>query len=74
LAWTWFHRFGSPPHFYRIAGTLIPWFAWPAVLCSVGLVAGRRSRRPTTSRATFRIICVHAPSAGVADGVHRHGE
>ena len=32
MDWTWFHRLASPPHVYRIAGTLTPWFAWPAGL------------------------------------------
>jgi heme exporter protein C len=65
LAWTWFHRFGSPPHFYRIAGTLIPWFAWPAaVLCSAGLVAGLTLAPADYQQGDgFRIIYVHAPSA-----------
>jgi len=24
----WFHKLGSPPHFYRIAGNWIPWLTW----------------------------------------------
>jgi heme exporter protein C len=65
LAWKWFHRFGSPPHFYRIAGTLIPWFAWPAaVLCGAGLVAGLTLAPADYQQGDgFRIIYVHAPSA-----------
>jgi heme exporter protein C len=65
VAWVWFHRFGSPPHFYRIAGTLIPWFAWPAaLLCGAGLVAGLTLAPADYQQGDgFRIIYVHAPSA-----------
>src|SRR4030042_1098192 len=27
--WTWIHKFGSPPHAYRILGNLAPWFGRP---------------------------------------------
>ena len=41
MDWTWFHRLASPPHIYRVAGTLTPWFAWPAGLLIVSaLYAG----------------------------------
>ena len=30
MTWTWFHRLASPPHVYRLARQLTPWFAWPA--------------------------------------------
>ena len=41
MAWVWFHRFGSPPHFYRLATRLAPWFGWPAaLLCLGGLIGG----------------------------------
>ena len=65
MAWTWFHRFGSPPYFYRVAGTLTPWFAWPAgVLCVAGLVAGLALAPPDYQQGDgFRIIYVHAPAA-----------
>ena len=39
--WTWFHKLASPPHFYRIAGKVIPWFSWPAlILILLGLYGG----------------------------------
>jgi len=65
LAWIWFHRFGSPPHFYRIAGKLIPWLAWPAaVLCAAGILAGLTLAPADYQQGDgFRIIYVHAPSA-----------
>jgi heme exporter protein C len=65
LAWVWFHRFGSPPHFYRLAGRLTPWFAWPAlILCLGGLVGGLWYAPPDYQQGDgFRIIYVHAPAA-----------
>jgi heme exporter protein C len=65
MAWTWFHRLGSPPHFYRIAGRLVPWFAWPALLlCAAGLVDGL-FLAPTDYQQGegYRIIYVHVPAA-----------
>ena len=40
MNWAWFHRFGSPPYFYRFAGQLAPWFAWLRLLLLVGLYGG----------------------------------
>jgi heme exporter protein C len=65
MAWTWLHRFGSPPHFYRVAGTLTPWFAWPAgILIIVGWVWGLVFA-PTEAIQSdaYRIIFLHVPSA-----------
>jgi heme exporter protein C len=65
MDWTWFHKFGSPPHVYRIAGRLLPWFAWPAgVLIVAALYAGLVLAPPDYQQGDgFRIIYVHAPSA-----------
>jgi len=65
VSWAWFHRFGSPPHFYRIAGRLIPWLAWPAAMvCAAGLVGGLVLAPPDYQQGDgFRIIYVHAPAA-----------
>jgi heme exporter protein C len=65
LAWVWFHRFGSPPHFYRLARRLVPWFAWPAlILCLAGLIGGLGLAPPDYQQGDgFRIIYVHAPAA-----------
>jgi len=65
VAWVWFHRFGSPPHFYRLATTLTPWFAWAAaLLCTVGVIGGLVFAPPDYQQGDgFRIIYVHAPSA-----------
>ncbi|MGA2024140.1 MAG: heme ABC transporter permease [Steroidobacteraceae bacterium] len=65
MAWVWFHRFGSPPHFYRLARRLVPWFAWPAlILCVAGLIGGLGLAPPDYQQGDgFRIIYVHAPAA-----------
>jgi heme exporter protein C len=65
MDWTWFHRLGSPPHVYRIAGRLTPWFAWPAaLLLAAGLYGGLVLAPPDYQQGDgFRIIYVHAPSA-----------
>jgi heme exporter protein C len=65
MAWTWLHRFGSPPHVYRLAGRLAPWFAWPAgMLIVLALYGGLVLAPPDYQQGEgFRIIYVHAPSA-----------
>jgi heme exporter protein C len=65
MAWTWLHRFGSPPHFYRVAGTLTPWFAWPAgVLIVVGWTWGLVYAPPDAVQSdAYRVIFAHVPSA-----------
>ena len=40
MAWTWFHRLGSPPYIYNLAARLTPWFAWPAALLILGGLYG----------------------------------
>jgi heme exporter protein C len=65
MNWTWFHRLASPPHVYRIAGTLTPWFAWSSgLLLAAGLYGGLVLAPPDYQQGDgFRIIYVHAPSA-----------
>jgi heme exporter protein C len=65
LAWTWFHRFGSPPHFYRIAGKLVPWFAVLAALACIGGLIGGLVLAPSDylQGEGYRIIYVHVPAA-----------
>jgi len=65
VTWTWFHRLGSPPHVYRLAGRLTPWFAWSAGLLIVaGLFGGLVLAPPDYQQGNgFRIIYVHAPTA-----------
>ena len=63
--WTWFHKLGSPPHLYRTAGTLLPWFGWSAlVLVLAGLYGGLWLAPPDEEMGDgFRIIYVHVPAA-----------
>lgn len=65
MDWTWFHRLASPPHVYRIAAKLTPWFAWSsALLLAVGLYGGLVLAPPDYQQGDgFRIIYVHAPAA-----------
>ncbi|MDE2137958.1 MAG: heme ABC transporter permease CcmC [Gammaproteobacteria bacterium] len=65
MNWTWFHRFASPPHMYRLARRLTPWFAWPAaVLIVVALYGGLVLAPPDYQQGEgFRMIYVHAPTA-----------
>jgi heme exporter protein C len=63
--WTWFHKLASPPHFYRIAGKVIPWFSWPAlILILLGLYGGLVMAPMDYQQGEgFRIFYVHVPSA-----------
>lgn len=63
--WLWFHKMASPPHFYRIAGTLVPWFGWTALaLIVLGLYGGLVLAPPDYQQGDgFRILYVHAPAA-----------
>ena len=65
MAWTWFHRLGSPPYIYSLAARLTPWFAWPAAfLIVVALYDGLVIAPPDYQQGDgYRIIYVHVPSA-----------
>jgi heme exporter protein C len=65
MSWTWFHRFGSPPYFFRVAGTLAAWFGWIAAVAGVaGLVGGLALAPPDYQQGEgYRIIFVHVPAA-----------
>ena len=62
---TWFHKLGSPPHFYRIAGKWIPWLtALFAILTVAGLYGGLIKAPPDYQQGeSYRIIFVHVPAA-----------
>ena len=61
----WFHKLGSPPHFYRLAGRLAPWLAAATCLLVATGVYGGLVLAPADylQGEGFRIIYVHVPSA-----------
>ncbi len=63
--WVWFHKLGSPPHFYRISGRLLPWISGTAlVMILVGVYGGLvLSPADYQQGDGFRIIYVHVPAA-----------
>lgn len=62
--WTWFYRLASPPHVYRVAGQLTPWFLTMALLAiGCGAIAGLAFAPADYQQGdAFRIIYVHVPS------------
>jgi len=72
MNWTWFHKLASPPHAYRIAARLIPWFACPAgILIAAGLYGGLVLAPADYQQGDgFRIVYVHAPSAWLSMQVY----
>jgi len=65
MAWTWFHRLGSPPYIYSLAARLTPWFAWPAAFLMLGgLIDGLVLSPPDYQQGDgFRMMYVHVPTA-----------
>ena len=63
--WIYFHRLGSPPHFYRFSGWLVPWLGWIcAGLIAAGLYGGLVLAPPDYQQGeSYRIIYIHVPSA-----------
>ena len=61
----WFHKLGSPPHFYRFAGKWMPWLASIfLVLLFAGLYGGLVLAPADYQQGdSYRIIFVHVPSA-----------
>ena len=61
----WFHKLGSPPYFYRLAGRLLPWL-WALALIglALGLYGGLFvAPKDYQQGDAFRIIFVHVPCA-----------
>jgi heme exporter protein C len=65
LAWTWFHKLGSPPYIYRLAARLTPWFGWCAAILLVGaFYDGLVIAPPDYQQGDgVRIMYVHVPCA-----------
>ncbi len=61
----WFHRFGSPPTFYRWAGQALPWLRGAALLAgAVGLYFGLIvAPADYLQGESVRILYIHVPSA-----------
>ena len=61
----WFHKLGSPPHFYRIAGNWMPWLGTIFLLLLVAGVYGGLVLAPPDYQQgdSYRIIFIHVPSA-----------
>ncbi|NNE63603.1 MAG: heme ABC transporter permease, partial [Gammaproteobacteria bacterium] len=61
----WFHKLGSPPHFYRIAGKWLPWLAGIfAILLVTGLYGGLFLAPADYQQGeSYRIIFIHVPAA-----------
>ncbi len=61
----WFHKFGSPPYFYRVAGRWVPWlYAIAFALGAWGFYGGLFIAPADYQQGeSFRIMYVHVPSA-----------
>lgn len=66
--WNFFHKLASPPHFYALSASLIPWFAGIGLLfIAYGTFAGLFVAPADYQQGdAFRIIYVHVPSAYVS--------
>jgi heme exporter protein C len=60
-----YHRFSSPPHFYKLSGQMLPWLTVLfLVLLGAGLYGGLVLAPPDYQQGdSYRIIYIHVPSA-----------
>jgi heme exporter protein C len=66
--WTFFHKLGSPPWLYAIAGAILRWLV-PVTLVALvgGMVWGLLFTAPDFRQGnSYRIIYIHVPAAVVA--------
>ena len=68
----WFHKLGSPPHFYRIASKWIPWLTWLFLISVIAGLYGGLIMAPTDYQQgeSYRIIFVHVPSAWMSLSIY----
>jgi heme exporter protein C len=61
----WFHKLGSPPYFYRLAGRFLPWlYAIALIAGAVGIYGGLvLAPADYQQKDAFRIIYIHVPCA-----------
>ncbi|MEP6881492.1 MAG: heme ABC transporter permease CcmC [Dokdonella sp.] len=61
----WFHKFGSPPTFYRVTGRLNPWlFGAALVIGAIGIYGGLVLAPADYQQSdAYRIIFIHVPCA-----------
>ena len=61
----WFHKFGSPPYFYRVAGRWLPWLYGVALTLGAWGFYGGLFIAPSDYQQgdSFRIMYVHVPCA-----------
>ena len=66
--WTFIHKLGSPPWFFRFSGTLVRWLLPITVtLLLVGAIWGLLVAPPDFRQGnSYRIIYIHVPAAVVA--------
>lgn len=72
MNWTWFHRLGSPPSFFRFAERLAPWLAGLSLLLiAAACYAGLYLAPPDYQQGdAFRIIYVHVPTAAISLSIY----
>ena len=61
----WF-KYSSPVSFYPLAGKLLPWFLWPAILLTIGGLYWGFFETPdvlSDQKQYYRIIFIHVPAA-----------
>ena len=70
--WKWLHPYASPERSYRLAGTLLPWFAVStAVALVVGTLWGLAFAPVDYQQGeSYRIIFIHVPSAMFSMGAY----
>ena len=66
--WTFIHKMGSPPWFFRFSGTVVKWLLpLTLVLLAVGAAWGLLVAPPDFRQGnSYRIIYIHVPAAVVA--------